>query len=252
MTRIGNELTLKLSLSVIVLAVGASAARAAPVGPLTTFTAGTPAKASDVNGNFTTIVNTVNANDARLTTVETNKQNVVTGSCPAGSAIRSVAANGSVTCQSTGGNVGFTSVSSAAGVPIADNVAPPSNIQTSLCVIFCNAFGRFQSSPGSSFLAVPIQLPHGATITAFSYSCFCNAAVGSSALFFRDDNFIVTASITTLANTIQTVTITDFSGAPAGTTVVDGHFSYVVLMSIDGTAQGNIIPVRATVTYTMP
>jgi len=240
-------------LSAIALAAAVSAAQAAPVGPLTTFSAGTPAKASEVNGNFTTIVNTVNANDARLTTVETNKQNLVTGTCPAGSAIRAVAANGTVTCQSTGGNVGFASVSSAAGVPLNTSV------QTSLCVIFCNAFGRFQSSTvsitggtiASSFLVVPIQLPHGATITAFSYSCFCNGT-GSSALFFRDDTFIVSVAVPAGSTTIQSAATTDFSAAPAGTTVVDGHFGYVVLMAIDGTAQGNLIPVRATVTYTMP
>jgi hypothetical protein len=34
--------------------------------------------------------------------------------------------------------------------------------------------------------------------------------------------------------------------------VVDNHFSYAVLMFTDGTAQSNIIPVRATVTYTLP
>lgn len=237
-------------LSAIALTAAVSAAQAAPVGPLTTFSAGTPAKASEVNGNFTTIMNTVNANDTRLTTVETNKQNIVTGSCAAGSAIRAVSANGTVTCQSTGGNVGFTSVSSAAGVPSS------STVQTSLCVIFCNAFGRFMSGPSGSsgFLAVPIQLPHGATITGFSYACFCNsAATGSSAFLLRDDNFIVTLAIPAGAvNTIQTVSTTDFSGAPAGTTVVDGHFSYAVLMTIDGTATSNITPVRATVTYTMP
>lgn len=254
MTNITNVPNVKLILLALALATIVSAVRAAPVGPLTTFSAGTPAKASEVNGNFTTIVNTVNANDTRLTTVETNKQNVVTGNCPAGSAIRVVAANGSVTCQSTGGNVGFTSVSSASGVPVVDNnTTAANNIQTTLCVIFCNAFGRFQSSSnGSSFLAVPIQLPHGATITAFSYSCFCSGAAGSSALFLRDDNFIVSVNIPQGGATIQTVTTTDFSAAPAGITVVDGHFSYVVLMGIDGTAQGNTTPVRATVTYTMP
>jgi hypothetical protein len=247
MAEIEKSATLKLILSGIALATGIGAANAAPVGPLKTFSAGTPAKAADVNGNFTTIVNTVNANDARLTTVETNKQNILAGGgCTTGSAIRTIAPNGTVTCQSTGGNVGFTSVSSAAGVPNA------STVQTSLCIIFCNAFGRFQTSAGSSFLVVPIQLPHGATITAFSYSCFCNDAVGSTAFILRDDNFIVNVAISTVSTTIQTATTTDFTGAPAGTTLVDGHFSYSVLMSIDGTATSNIIPVRATVTYTMP
>ena len=248
MGKIENSATFKLILSGIVLATGIGTANAAPVGPLKSFSAGTPAKAADVNGNFTTIVNTVNANDARLTTVETNKQNVLLngGGCPAGSAIRLIAANGGVTCQSTGGNVGFASVSSASGVPASSSTV------TSLCIIFCNAFGRFQSAAGSGLLVVPIQLPHGATITAFSYSCFCNDAVGSTAFFLRDDNFIVTLGISAVANSIQTVTTTDFSGAPAGTTLVDNHFSYAVLMTIDGTAQSNIIPVRATVTYTMP
>jgi len=248
MAKIEKRVTFKLILSGIVLVTGIGTANAAPVGPLKTFSAGTPAKAADVNGNFTTIVNTVNANDARLTTVETNKQNIlIGGGCTTGSAIRTIAPNGAVTCQSTGGNVGFTSVSSAAGVPNA------SNIQTSLCIIFCNAFGRFQTSPaGSGILVVPIQLPHGATITAFSYSCFCNDAAGSTAFILRDDNFIVNVGISTVSTTIQTVTTTDFSGAPAGTTVVDGHVSYSVLMTTDGTAQSNIIPVRATVTYTLP
>src|SRR5215472_1802669 len=109
MAKIEKRTALGLVVSGILLAVGA--ANAAPVGPLKTFSAGQPAKAADVNGNFTTIVNTVNANDARLTTVETNKQNVVSGACTTGNAIRAIAPDGSVTCQNTGGAVGFFSVS---------------------------------------------------------------------------------------------------------------------------------------------
>jgi hypothetical protein len=247
MAIIKSTLNLSFVLPGLALAVFVSAGQAAPVGPLTTFTAGTPAKASEVNGNFTTIVNTVNANDSRLTTVETTKQSLVTGTCPTGSAIRAIAANGTVTCQSTGGNVGFVSVSSAAGVPSS------SSVQTSLCIIFCSAFGRYQTSPaGSGLIVVPIQLPHGATMTAFSYTCYCNDPAGSSAFILRDDSFLVNVSISTVSTTIQTVTTTDFSGVAPGLTVVDNHFSYAVLMFTDGTAQSNIIPVRATVTYTMP
>ena len=247
MIGINSTLNLRPGLCAIVLAWVAFSAQAAPVGPLTTFTGGTPAKASEVNGNFTTIVNTVNANDARLTTVETNKQNIVTGTCPTGSAIRAIAANGTVTCQNAGGNVGFVSVSSAAGVPSS------SSVQTSLCIIFCPAFGRFQTAPaGSGLLVVPIQLPHGATITAFSYTCYCNDIAGSSAFILRDDSFLVNVAISAVSTTVQTVTTTDFSGVAPGLTVVDNHFSYAVLMFTDGTAQSNIIPVRATVTYTLP
>jgi hypothetical protein len=245
MTRIWNALTLKFILSGIVLAAGVSAAHAAPVGPVTTFTAGTPAKASDVNGNFTTIVTTVNANDTRLTTVETNKQNIVTGACPAGSAIRAIAANGTVTCQNSGGNVGFASVHSAAGVPL--NIP---GTTTAVCVIFCNAFGRFQTGGSNDFLAMPVSLPQGATITALSFSCFCNNAAGSSVLLLRDDSIIASASISTVSTTIQTASTTTIT---ANTTVVDNqNFGYVILMSMNTAAGGNITPTHATVTYTMP
>jgi hypothetical protein len=224
-------------------------AYAAPVGPLTTFAAGTPAKASDVNGNFTTIVNTVNANDTRLTNVEATKQNAVTGNCPTGSAIRAVAANGTVTCQSTGGTVGVASVNSIVGVPLVTGTT------TGVCLIFCLGNGRYQSSAGSDFLVAPITLPQGATITAFSFSCFCNHANGEFAVLFRDDDVgIANTSISTVSSTaIQTASTTAISTTPAGIQVVDNrNFSYFVLWSIDGTATSNIMPVRATVTYTLP
>jgi hypothetical protein len=47
------------------------AGQAGPVGTLTTFTAGTTAKASEVNGNFSAVSTAVNANDGRITALET-------------------------------------------------------------------------------------------------------------------------------------------------------------------------------------
>jgi hypothetical protein len=49
----------------------ASLSHAGPVGPLTTFTAGTPAKASEVNGNFSVVSTAVNDNASRIITLET-------------------------------------------------------------------------------------------------------------------------------------------------------------------------------------
>src|SRR6266480_65071 len=44
--------------------------QAGPVGPVTTFTAGTTAKASEVNGNFSALSTAVNDNHSRITTLE--------------------------------------------------------------------------------------------------------------------------------------------------------------------------------------
>lgn len=55
-----------------------------------TFVPGTPATAADVNQNFSATATSVNS-----------KQDRVSGTCPAGQAIRSVAANGTVTCEAT-------------------------------------------------------------------------------------------------------------------------------------------------------
>lgn len=55
----------------VLLALASSAVFAGPVGTLTDFTAGTQAKAAEVNGNFTTVSAAVNDNNARISTLET-------------------------------------------------------------------------------------------------------------------------------------------------------------------------------------
>ncbi len=65
-----------------------------------TFVPGTPATADDVNQNFSATATAVNS-----------KQNLVTGTCPAGQAVRTVNANGTVVCE-TSLNSRLTSVES--------------------------------------------------------------------------------------------------------------------------------------------
>src|SRR5438552_3241177 len=54
----------------VALFAWAGEGHAGPVGPLTTFTAGTPAKASEVNGNFSAVSTAVNDNASRITALE--------------------------------------------------------------------------------------------------------------------------------------------------------------------------------------
>lgn len=255
MIEITKATNVNFILSAIALVAAVTAAQAAPVGPLKTFTAGTPAKAADVNGNFTTIVTTVNANDARLTTVETNKQNVVSGTCPTGSAISAIAPNGSVTCQSTGGAVGFSSVNATVGVP--ETSTTPTQLGFAGGPNNTILLGRFQTSGTSDGLLAPIVLPHGATITAFSFTCLQNTAtISCNGSLFRDDlTLLATTSITSASqsSTAQTASTTSIStGTPAAAVVDNQNFSYFVIMTVNGANTSNIMPIRATVTYTMP
>ena len=68
---------MKANLRILWLAVlfalcfGGRVGHAGPVGPLTTFNSGTPALASEVNGNFSAVKTAVDDNAARITTLQT-------------------------------------------------------------------------------------------------------------------------------------------------------------------------------------
>lgn len=82
-----------------------------------TFVSGTPASAADVNANFNATAAAVNS-----------KQDLVTGTCPPGQAIRAVNQNGTVTCQSVsffGGDGSAGDLTVAAGQNW--NATPPAN-----------------------------------------------------------------------------------------------------------------------------
>ncbi len=87
-----------------------------------TFVPGTPAVAGDINTNFSATATAVNS-----------KQNRVNGTCPAGQAIQSVLANGTVTCETVpfgalmnviSGNNGSIAANTTGYVNVVSNFTP--------------------------------------------------------------------------------------------------------------------------------
>lgn len=100
---IESTLNLKSLFAALTLVATFSAAQAAPVGPLTTFAAGTPAKASEVNTNFGALRTTVNANDARIDALEAQLQKTL--------GFAHVVTSGTASSVGTFGGTGTTAVS---------------------------------------------------------------------------------------------------------------------------------------------
>jgi len=112
-----NQFKLTMTTAAI-LALSSAAAIADPVSLPHTFVSGNKAVASEVNKNFETLRDGINAHD-------TGKQNRVSGICPEGSSIRVINQDGTVACQvdnvSAGG--GISSVAGGANSGLTTNTA---------------------------------------------------------------------------------------------------------------------------------
>lgn len=236
---------------------------AGDVSGLTTFSAGTPARAAEVNGNFSAVKTAVDDNHARITAntqALAAKQERVGGACSAGSAIRQVNADGTVVCQNAGGTTGFASVSAVAGVPQMNPSLATSVSQnpTSLNA----AQGRYASTGGRTYLVAPVALPHGATITSFTLTCYDNdpgdgSIIGNTGIcegYLYDGQFLMSVATSGEdATAYQTVTTNTFSPFTAPRQVVDNqNKAYYVYFSVNGAAGINHMPIRAVVGYSLP
>lgn len=80
------------------------------------FKSGTKAKAAEVNANFEAVQSEVNDNDQRISAKETQLHKLGDG-CAVGSAIRAIAADGSITCETDDVGAGdITSVTAGSGL----------------------------------------------------------------------------------------------------------------------------------------
>jgi hypothetical protein len=193
-----NRSVLKAIISAAILAT-AQVSLAGEVTGLTSFSAGTPARASEVNGNFTAVKTAVDDNHARIVTLETSAANPninVTGNL---TLVPSTAATGNILkgtapflhnfgtdntfLGENAGNFTMTGVNNtASGVEaLSSNTTGFNNTASGVNALFNNTDGSDNTASGRSALL--------SNTTGSS-----NTASGASALFNNTDGSDNTAS----------------------------------------------------------
>jgi len=172
-----------------------------------TFVPGTPAVAGDMNTNFSATATAVNS-----------KQNRVNGTCPAGQAIQSVLANGTVTCETVpfgalmnviSGNNGSIAANATGYVNIVSNFTPAFDA-TALVMTRCSGSA---GGAGTTFShRVAIRTPAtsgGVTIGTQFYHFPQTPAANVIIMNTNNDTFLLTAgaSYDFGVNILDTLTI---------------------------------------------
>ena len=170
-----------------------------------------------------------------------SKQERIRGTCAPGSAIRLVAADGTVTCQRL--PRGVASVSALAGVP---RVSSTATSQASVP----GGVGRYQVSGEDDFLVVPVPLPDGAVVTGFSYIYWdTDARIDGAAYLYRSDDTVMAGVQTREAK--EKVRIATTEEIHGGRVDANAH-AYFVYMQLSAQAGPALMPIAATVTYRLP
>jgi hypothetical protein len=169
------------------------------------------------------------------------KQERIRGVCAPGSAIRLVAADGTVTCQRL--PRGVVSVTALAGVArVSTTVTTQASVP--------GGVGRYQSAGEDDFLVVPVPLPDGAVVTGFSYVFWdADARLDGAAYLYRSDDTVMAGVQTKEAKEeVRAVSTDEIHGAK-----VDANgFAYFVYMQLSAAAGPGLMPVAASVTYRLP
>jgi hypothetical protein len=177
----------------------------------------------------------------RTSEILASKQDRITGACAPGSAIRLVAADGTVVCQRL--PRGVVSVSALAG---QTRISATKTAQGSVP----GGVGRYQTEGEDDFLVVPVVLPDGAIVTGFSYTFWdTHARADGAAYLYRSDDAVMAGVRTEGAREevrlVETEKIQDRKVDNAG-------FSYFVYMQLSGEAGSAFMPIAASVTYRLP
>jgi hypothetical protein len=178
----------------------------------------------------------------RTSEIIASKQDRITGACAPGSAIRLVAADGTVICQRL--PRGVVSVSALAGLA---RVSTTATAQGSVP----GGVGRYQvSGEEDDFLVVPIDLPDGAIVTGFSYTFWdSHPRADGAAYLYRSDDTVVAGLRTEGAREEVRLVETDKIQARR---VDNSGFAYFVYMQLSAEAGAGLMPIGASVSYRLP
>lgn len=178
----------------------------------------------------------------KTTELIASKQDRITGACAPGSAIRLVAADGTVVCQRF--PKGVVSVTALAGVA---RVATTPTAQGSVT----GGVGRFQAGGDEDdFLVVPVTLPDGALVTGFSYTFWdAHERADGAAYLYRSDDTVLAGVRTEGAREEVRVSETETIQSRR---VDNAGFSYFVYMQLSAEAGSALMPIAASVSYRLP
>ena len=230
MRNAARSLTIAAS-AVSVLA--AASAWAGPISGLTTFVSGTPAKAADINGNFTIIRNAGNDTDTRVTNVEANRV-LKTGDTMSGTLTVPALAYAVP-------KVAFWTVPGRAFIHDTGNG-------------FAKCFPDTLSwnGTGAPVFRAPVTLPHGATITGVTYHYWKSpSATDNSTFTLNRIGIPATGNVSQMATlTSSAVNHTSVTTNTVTNPVIDNqNFSYYMVVSL-GSAAGTHCVDAATIKYT--
>lgn len=169
------------------------------------------------------------------------KQERVSGACAPGSAIRVIAEDGTVRCQSF--PRGVVSVPALVAVPrLSTTVTAPANVR--------GGTGRAQVSGEDDYLVAPISLPDGAVVTSFTYVVYdASSGIDSEAFLYRsDDQPLASVSSQGSSEEVRVHTTERIELRKVDST----RYAYFVYFQVSSRAGNAIVPISAAVGYRLP